>query len=186
MLIRKIVILLAIMFLGISFVQEHNHEHHIQMQVEPLNDTLSPYVNQLDSPVKGLSTKEIDDLLNGRGMGFARVAELNNYPGPKHLLELANELSLNKSQLEAIKAVFEDMQAKAKLLGKNILELELVLSRDFSEGEIDNVNLEKQTAELARLYGELRATHLAAHLEVTPLLSDYQIRHYNFLRGYNQ
>ncbi len=182
MLIRKIVILLVIMFLGISFVQEHNHEQHMQMQAEPL----SPYVNQLDSLVKGLSAKEVNDLLNGRGMGFARVAELNNYPGPKHLLELSNELSLSKTQLEAIEAVFEDMQAEARLLGKNIVELELALSKDFAEGEIDAVSLEKKTFELAKLYGELRATHLTAHLEVTPLLSNDQIRHYNFLRGYSQ
>ena len=184
MLIRKIVILLVIMFLGISFVQEHNHEQHTQAEFR--NDTLSPYVNQLDSSVKGLSAKEVDDLLNGRGMGFARMAELNNYPGPKHLLELSNELSLSKVQLEVIEAVFKNMQAKAKLLGKNIVELELALSEDFVKREIDAVSLEKQTVELARLYGKLRATHLTAHLEVTPLLSDEQIQHYNFLRGYKK
>ena len=94
MLIRKIVILLVMMFLGSSFVQEHNHAQH--KQAEPRNDTLSPYINQLDSSVKGLSDKEVDDLLNGRGMGFARMAELNNYPGPKHLLEMSNELSLKQ------------------------------------------------------------------------------------------
>ena len=42
---------------------------------------------------------------------------------------------LSKTQLEVIEAVFEDMQAKAKLLGKNIVELELALSKDFAEAE---------------------------------------------------
>ena len=78
------------------------------------------------------------------------------------------------------------MQAKAKLLSKNIVELELALSKDFAEGEIDILKLEKQITELTELYGELRATHLATHLEVTPVLSEAQIQRYNFLQGYKK
>ena len=40
----------------------------------------SPYVAQQNSPVRGLSAQEVDDLLAGRGAGYARTAELNNYP----------------------------------------------------------------------------------------------------------
>jgi hypothetical protein len=45
----------------------------------------SPYVPELASPVRGLSAQEVDDLLNGRGAGYARTAELNGYPGPRHM-----------------------------------------------------------------------------------------------------
>jgi hypothetical protein len=51
----------------------------------------SPYVGQLNSPVRGLSSQEVDDMLNGRGAGYARTAELNNYPGPRHVLDLKHE-----------------------------------------------------------------------------------------------
>ncbi|MBE9020027.1 hypothetical protein IQ272_28645, partial [Chroococcidiopsidales cyanobacterium LEGE 13417] len=29
----------------------------------------APYVDELSSPIRGLSTREVDDLLNGRGAG---------------------------------------------------------------------------------------------------------------------
>jgi len=38
--------------------------------------------------------------------------------------------------------------------------------------------------ELALLYGELRKTHLQAHLQINPLLSTEQIKKYNQIRGY--
>ena len=71
-------------------------------------------------------------------------------------------------------------------MSRLVKQLEQALSEDFAKGEIDMANLEKQTTELAQLYGKLRATHLAAHLEITPLLSDDQIQRYNFLRGYSK
>ncbi|MCQ3975466.1 MAG: hypothetical protein DPW09_18650 [Anaerolineae bacterium] len=53
----------------------------------PAQTERSPYVAQLDSSVRGLSSQEVDDLLNGRGAGYARMAELNSYPGPRHVLD---------------------------------------------------------------------------------------------------
>lgn len=144
----------------------------------------SPYVNQLTSPVRGLSAQEVNDLLNGRGAGFARMAELNNYPGPLHVLELKTQLNLSAQQTEQIQTAFESMNAKAKQLGELIVEREQQLSRGFATGTITSSEMQTQTEELAKLYGELRAAHLAAHLEVTPLLSPEQIATYNALRGY--
>ena len=37
------------------------------------------------------------DLRAGRGMGLALAAELNGYPGPAHVLELADKLDLARS-----------------------------------------------------------------------------------------
>ncbi len=37
-------------------------------------------------------------LENGEGMGIVKYAELNGYPGPKHVLELVNELRLTEEQ----------------------------------------------------------------------------------------
>ncbi len=58
-------------------------------------DTTSPYIEQLDSPVRGLSEEEVDNLLNGKGPGYARMAELNGYPGPRHVLDLRSQLNLS-------------------------------------------------------------------------------------------
>lgn len=39
--------------------------------------------------IKALSSDEVAALLAGKGMGYAKAAELNGYPGPAHVLEHA-------------------------------------------------------------------------------------------------
>lgn len=146
--------------------------------------TESPYINQLSSSVRGLSTQEVDDLLNGRGAGYARTAELNSYPGPAHVLELREQLELSAEQIQRIETVFQEMNTKAKSIGQEIVEREQELSASFASSVITPAELRIQTESLAELYAELRATHLEAHLEVTPMLSSEQITAYNTLRGY--
>lgn len=144
----------------------------------------SPYTAQMDSPLRGLSVQEVDDLRAGRGMGFARMAELNNYPGPRHLLDLQQELALSAEQVTAIETIFAEMQAQAQALGEQILTQEAQLSAAFAGGDIEEETLQPQVMALADLYGQLRLTHLRAHVQVTPLLSPEQIAAYNHLRGY--
>ena len=47
---------------------------------------------------QALSPEDIQGLLEGRGMGLAKAAELNSYPGPKHVLEMADALELTPEQ----------------------------------------------------------------------------------------
>jgi hypothetical protein len=54
----------------------------------------SPYAGQELRDVKALSNADIEAYLAGKGMGYAKAAELNSYPGPKHVLELSKELDL--------------------------------------------------------------------------------------------
>lgn len=145
----------------------------------------SPYVAQQESPVRGLSSQEIDDLLNGRGAGYARTADLNNYPGPRHALDLQRQLNLSSEQTTQIQLVFERMQAQAKEIGQKIVHREGQFSAAFANGTISETELKSQTEDLALLYGQLRAVHLQAHLQIKPLLSTEQIAEYNTLRGYN-
>ena len=56
----------------------------------------SPYAGQEKREIKALSQEDVEGYLTGQGMGFAKAAELNQYPGPKHVLELARELRLEK------------------------------------------------------------------------------------------
>ena len=160
-----------------ALAQQHNPKHGH-------NNARSPYVSQLDSPVRGLSSEEVDNLLNGRGAGYARMAELNGYPGLRHVLDLSSELNLSAQQTEEIEVAFEQMESRAKSLGQTIVHKEQKLSEAFASGKITNDELEKATNELAQLYGELRKTHLQAHLNINPLLSAEQIQKYDRLRGY--
>lgn len=60
----------------------------------------SPYRGEEVRNIKALSEQEIEAYLSGQGMGYAKAAELNSYPGPKHVLELARELGLSPAQEE--------------------------------------------------------------------------------------
>jgi hypothetical protein len=50
-------------------------------------------------------------------MGFAKAGELNHYPGPKHVLELERELSLEKEQIDKTKETYNRMHKAAVSLG---------------------------------------------------------------------
>lgn len=152
---------------------------------QPAQPARSPYVDQVGSHVRGLSDQEVDDLFNGRGMGYARTAELNNYPGPRHVLDLKSELGLSAEQVEQVEAAFKAMQAEAKELGQMIVHEEMLFSTAFADGTISSDALQRASDELADLYGKLRAIHLQAHLQITPLLTPEQIARYNTLRGYS-
>jgi Spy/CpxP family protein refolding chaperone len=93
-------------------------------------------------------------------------------------------MSLSPDQETQIQAAFEQMQAKAKPVGQEIVQREGQFSAAFANRTISEAELQAQTRELASLYGQLRATHLQAHLQITPLLSTEQIATYNTLRGY--
>ncbi|MBI4241056.1 MAG: hypothetical protein HY613_05010 [Candidatus Rokubacteria bacterium] len=146
----------------------------------------SPYRGQLGSEIRGLSAEEIADLREGRGMGLARAAELNGYPGPTHVLEAveAGQLSLNPEQLSAIRQLFERMSREARRLGDILLREEQALEAAFRAGTIDEAALRARVARIAGFHGELRVVHLRTHLETRALLSEQQIRRYNQLRGY--
>lgn len=144
----------------------------------------SPYVAQLESAVRGLSEQEVRDLLAGAGAGYARTAELNGYPGPRHVLEMRAALDLTPDQVRRTDATFAAMQAEAKRLGAEIVERERALAARFAGHAVGTQDLATAVDSLARLYGRLRTTHLAAHLATTALLTDAQMARYNTLRGY--
>jgi Spy/CpxP family protein refolding chaperone len=146
---------------------------------------LSPYATQLDSQIRGLSTVEIQDLVNGRGAGYARMAELNGYPGPRHVLDLEKELKLSSNQIFQIETMFKQMQTDAKKVGQQIVNREKQLSVTFASGQINQTEMQKSVDELGKLYSQLRAIHLMAHLQIKPLLNPEQIDNYNQLRGYS-
>ena len=144
----------------------------------------SPYAGEHARGIKALSGREVDDLLAGRGMGMARAAELNGYPGPVHVLELRDRLGLTPEQEAAVRASFARMEAVAKPLGAELVERERALDRAFAEGTITPHGLRSMTAAIGDVHGRLRAVHLAAHVETRAVLNEEQVRAYDALRGY--
>lgn len=144
----------------------------------------APYAGQQTRPIKALSASEVAALLNGEGIGMAEAAELNGYPGPRHVLDLAAELSLTADQRQRVQAVFDRMSAAAKPLGAELVERERTLDRLFQKGEITPDRLSAEIAGIAEVQGRLRSVHLSAHLDTRALLTADQIALYQHVRGY--
>jgi hypothetical protein len=142
------------------------------------------YVGQQARDIKALSAEDVADLAAGRGMGLAKAAELNHYPGPAHVLELKDPLGLTQDQVRAVEASFRRMSDAAKPLGAALIDRERALDRGFAERRMSPAALASATAEIGALQGQLRAVHLAAHLEMRDLLTDAQVARYDALRGY--
>jgi hypothetical protein len=117
-------------------------------------------------------------------MSFAKAAELNHYPGPKHVLELADELQLSVEQRRRSQMIFDEMKAKAVSLGKQLVETEQLLDSRFAAANILDAELLQLVTEISVLHGKLRAVHLQAHLAERAVLSADQLRRYDALRGY--
>lgn len=154
-----------------------------------LSSLAAPAVAQQDSSrreIKALSPEQVAQYRAGEGMGFALAAELNHYPGPRHVLELADSLDLTEEQHRRIVAAFDMMRAQAIRLGERIIEQERLLDQAFRERSINERQLRRMTEEIGRLQGALRAVHLAAHLSVTRELTAQQVTRYERLRAYER
>lgn len=145
----------------------------------------SDYTGEVDRVIKSLSANDIKDLTLGNGMGLAKAAELNGYPGPKHVLEMQEELLLEKEQLTSIKLIFEEMKSQARSQGKIFISLEKSLNDHFSNATITNDTLEPTLKNISEAKNNLRYIHLSAHIKTTEILSKNQIKKYNQLRGYS-
>jgi Spy/CpxP family protein refolding chaperone len=146
----------------------------------------SPYAGQQTRSIKALSDEDIAALRKGEGMGLAKAAELNGYPGPAHVRALGKQLRLSDDQLAQITAIFDRMSAAAKSLGAEMIEREQVLDQLFAKSEITPERLAAETAAVGELNGRLRAVHLAAHLQTRALLQPEQLALYRQLRGYGE
>ena len=142
------------------------------------------YAGQQTRAIKSLSEQEVDDLLAGRGGGFAKAAELNGYPGPAHVLELKEPLQLSDAQVAATQALMARHRAAARSLGEKLVASEHSLDQAFGSHAANEASVGTLTAVVARYQGELRAEHLKTHLAQTALLTPEQVRRYTQLRGY--
>lgn len=144
----------------------------------------TPYAGMQTRSIKALSDREIADLGAGRGMGLALAAELNGYPGPSHVLELADRLELSAEQKDSVQKLFDSMKAEAVPLGTRLIEQEAELDKQFADRSMTPESLKVSTAAVAATQGALRETHLKYHLSTAAILNPLQTLKYAEMRGY--
>src|ERR1700683_4683129 len=106
----------------------------------------SPYAGMQTRPIKALSELQVADLNAGRGLGLALPAELNGYPGPAHVLELADQLGLSADQKASVQSLFDSMKAEAVPLGAKLLDQEAALDHLFAAHLVTPETLKAETA----------------------------------------
>ncbi len=145
----------------------------------------APYAGLDVRDIAALSEADIAALEAGEGWGLALPAELNGWPGPRHVLDMGDEIGLSTEQAAAIQAIFDGMNASARGTGAELVAAEAALDAAFETGEIDKVRLAELLASAEAARTRLRHIHLAAHLETAPLLSRHQKMLYDSARGYD-
>jgi Spy/CpxP family protein refolding chaperone len=147
-------------------------------------DSSQPYAGLEQRPIKALAPERVADLLAGRGASYALAAELNSYPGPRHVLDLAAGLALTPEQTRAAEEAYAAMEAEARRLGRQLVEREAALDRAFAGGAANADEVARLAGEAAATEGQLRAAHLRAHLAMKAALTPEQVARYDRLRGY--
>lgn len=145
----------------------------------------NPYAGQEMREIKAMSPEDIQSYLTGKGMGLAKAAELNGYPGPSHVLSLAPKLGLSSEQQKFTKALFVSMETEAINAGSQLVEEERKLDQLFAAKQVTPETLNASLGKIASLQARVRAAHLDAHLEQVRILTPDQTALYNELRGYS-
>jgi hypothetical protein len=143
-----------------------------------------PYAGLEARPIKALSEQQTADLRAGRGMGLALAAELNGYPGPIHVLELAEPLGLSEQQRAKVQDLFAAMKAEAIPLGEKLIAQEADLDKQFADKTITAASLATSTNAIGSTQAALRGSHLKYHLLTLDVLTPAQGQRYAELRGY--
>jgi hypothetical protein len=129
-----------------------------------------PYAGQDARDIRALSPQEIDQYRSGAGMGFARAAELNHFPGPLHALELADRLELSTAQRAAIRELMEAHRVEARAAGAQVIEAERSLDAMFRSGS-DRSTLMKSSIDVATLTSSTDAASLTSSTDAATLAS---------------
>lgn len=148
--------------------------------------TTQPYSGQQDRAISALSEKRIEGLRTGRGLGYAKAAELNGWPGPMHVLELEDLLDLDPEVRAKVEAIRAEMLSQSVPLGEELIEAEMALDKLFTDGTPEADAVHAATLRIGEIESRLRAAHLVAHVKTRPLLTDEQRAIYARERGYGR
>jgi len=163
----------------------HDAQAHAE-DATPQSDSRSPYAGTYDpdAPIRALSAEVVEQIRQGQGASFALPAELNGVPGPRHVLDLAEELDLSADQQTQVQEVYDRYLVDVIPAGERYLAAAQALEEEFRAGTVTEEELPGLVAEVSRREGELVTIHLTAHLRTAGILTSEQIAAYNTLRGY--
>jgi Spy/CpxP family protein refolding chaperone len=136
--------------------------------------------------LSGISESEKKALLAGSGLGAGMIAMQNGYPGPKHVLEMGDELGLTAEQKEEIGTLFAERKASFVDMGSELVKKDEELTAMFASGSVKTKDVEKLAREIGQLQGELRAGHLNAHVLTWEALTEAQREKLASMRGMHQ
>lgn len=181
-------IVVAFLSLGLFFPQQDKEKPPSAPQQDMHEQMAQHHHMASDAPSQSPEARhhafleeERQAIERGEGFGMAFPAELNGYPGPRHILDLQNELKLTPDQAAAVQKLFAEMKEQALARGKEVLQAEGELERMFRANRPE-AELREQVLRVASLRGELRWVHLRAHLAAAQLLTKEQIAAYSQLR----
>ena len=123
-----------------------------------------------------------DELLKGAGMDLAAIADLNNYPGPKHVLDLKSELRLTRDQVKKTEALDKVVSSSAVAKGGEIVQAEEELNQLFEAGTVSEKVMRSKLEQIGKLRADLRFIHLQAHLRMRQILTPEQIKMYTEMK----
>lgn len=149
-----------------------------------MKGAVRPYAGEQSREIKALSAGETRQYPAGAGMGYAKPAELNGYPGPAHVLELADGLALTPERRRETKALMEAHKEDAKAIGAKLVAAERELDALFRSKSAERGALEKAVSAAAQMQASYRLSHLETHRRMRALLTPEQITQYDVLRGY--
>jgi Spy/CpxP family protein refolding chaperone len=184
--LRKTTVVLAFAALSCASGARAQHaQPHAGSNAAP-EARAQPYAGQDKREVKALSHDEAKQYLSGAGMGYARAAELNHYPGPMHVLELADKLQLTAEQRRRTEALMDAHKADARALGRKVVDAETALDALFRSGDVSEADLAARVRAVAAARGDYRLSHLETHRRTRALLTPEQVERYDRLRGYGK
>ncbi len=124
-----------------------------------------------------------EELMKGAGMGLAAIAERNNYPGPRHVLDMKAELGLSRDQIKKTEALEKVVASSAIAKGTEIVEAEEELNQIFEAGTVSEKTMRVKLEHIGKLRADLRYIHLQAHLRMKQILTAEQIKQYSDLKA---
>jgi Spy/CpxP family protein refolding chaperone len=145
-----------------------------------------PYAREQSREIKALSADEAKQYLSGAGMGYAKAAELNHFPGPMHVLELADKLGLTPAQRTEVERLMDAHKADARAIGAKLVESERALDALFRSGKMEPGALAEAVRAAGAATAEYRLSHLETHRRTRALLTPGQVARYDELRGYTK
>jgi len=137
------------------------------------------------------SKERAEGLLEGKGMGLATPGENNGYPGPRHVLDAADQLHLTSEQKAKTEALVAAMKSEAIPAAKRLLADEAALDNLFITHTANLANIKAASDTAAQSESVLRVIHLKYHLAMISVLNADQIAAYTAMgshpeKGANQ